>query len=129
MIILVVEAVEKSQLPEAPISITILTYYRKFQVLITRRTGDQPIVSQIPVLIALITKLEEAGFKPVRTNQITALPTSETKETGKELVSPICDVHKVSMVQRQGTYGKFWACPVKNPDGSWCKYRPEKQNK
>lgn len=125
-IILVVEAVEKSQLPEAPISFTVLTYFSEFQVLITRRMGDQPILSQLPGLVALIQKLEELGFKPYRASQPTVLPTTEVKEIGKEIVAPICAVHNMSMVQRQGTYGKFWACPVKNPDGSWCKYRPDK---
>lgn len=116
------EAVEKSQLPEAPISFTIMAYFEGFQVLITRRMGEQAILSQIPGVVALIKKLEEFGFEPARLNQPPALSTTETKET----VAPICELHKVSMVQRQGTYGKFWACPVKNPDGSWCKYRPGK---
>lgn len=125
-IILVVETAEKPQLPEAPISFTIMAYFEGFQVLITRRMGEQAILSQIPGVVALIKKLEEFGFEPARMNLPPTLPATETKETGKEIVAPMCELHNVSMVQRQGSYGKFWACPVKNPDGSWCKFRPEK---
>jgi hypothetical protein len=126
---LVVEAAaEKQQLPEAPISITVMAYYAGFQVLITRRTGEQPIISQVPGIVSLVQKLVEAGFEPVRINPPASLPATETKETVKEIVAPVCEIHKASMVQRQGTYGKFWACPVKNPDGSWCKAKPPKTN-
>jgi hypothetical protein len=130
---LVVVEAEKSQLPEAPISITVLAYFEGFQVLITRRTGDLPIVSQIPGLIALITKLEEAGFKPVRMNFSAALPPAENKEVGKEREIPICATHKIPMVWREGTsktgaHYSFWACPTKNPDGTWCKGKPSKHD-
>jgi hypothetical protein len=37
---MVESAPEKQQLPEAPISITVMAYYEGFQVLITRRTGE-----------------------------------------------------------------------------------------
>jgi hypothetical protein len=128
----VVEAVaEKQQLPEAPISITIMAYYEGFQVLITRRTGEQPIISQVPGIVALVNKLVEAGFEPVREGQYLALPTTETKEAGKETSNPVCQIHKVSMVWREGfnkdnKHYAFWACPQKNPDGSFCKYKPPK---
>ena len=131
--VLVVEAVaEKQQLPEAPISITVMAFYEGFQVLITRRTGEQPILSQVPGVVALVQKLVEVGFEPVREIPHTALPTTETKEIGKESPSPICQIHNVSMVWREGInnttkkHYAFWACPQKNPDGSFCKYRPGK---
>lgn len=132
-IVLVVEAVaEKQQLPEAPISITVMAYYAGFQVLITRRTGEQPIISQVPGIVSLIDKLVEAGFEPSRGTGQTALPAPETKEIGKEKASPLCQIHHVSMVWREGinkqtgAHYAFWACPQKNPDGSFCKYKPDK---
>ncbi len=135
-IILVVEAVaEKQQLPEAPISITVMAYLRGFQVLITRRTGEQPIISQVPGIVALVDKLVEAGFQPVRELAQPALPTTETKDAGQEKPIPICQIHNVPMVWREGTnattkkHYAFWACPQRNPDGSFCKYKPEKGNK
>ena len=129
-IVLVVEAVDKLQLPEAPISITVMAYYAGFQVLITRRTGEQPIISQVPGIVSLVNKLVEAGFEPVREMAPTALPNPETKETGKESSNPICQIHHVTMVWKEGVkdnrHYAFWACPQKNPDGSFCKYRPGK---
>ena len=121
-----VEAAEKSQLPEAPIAFTIIADFEGFQVLITRRLGEQSILSQIPGVVALIQKLEESGFEPARMNQPLTLSTTETKETGEQMIAPVCEIHKVSMVQRQATYGKFWACPVRDAEGNFCKYRPKK---
>lgn len=130
---LVVEAVaEKQQLPEAPISITVMAYFSGFQVLITRRTGEQPIVSQVPGIVALVNKLVEAGFEPIRDVSYQALPTTETKEAGKESSTPICKVHNVPMVWKEGIskenkHYAFWACPIRNPDNSFCNYRPPKK--
>jgi hypothetical protein len=134
MIRLVVEATEKQQLPEAPISLTIMAYYKGFQVLITRRTGEQPILSQIPGVVALINKLEEDGFEPVRMNLPSALPSAEYREAGTEREIPICADHKIGMVWREGTnksggHYAFLACPVKNSDGSFCKYKPTQVKK
>ncbi len=39
--------------------------------------------------------------------------------------TPICSVHNTPMREREGQYGKFWSCPTKNPDGSWCKAKPQ----
>ncbi len=126
-----VEAVvEKQQLPEAPISITVMAYYAGFQVLITRRTGEQPIISQVPGIVSLVNKLVEAGFEPVRELAQPALPTAEKKESGKDVQTPICAIHNRPMAWREGTNNQtgrryaFWACPQKNPDGTFCKYKP-----
>ena len=132
MILVVEEMAEKQQLPEAPISITVMAYFAGFQVLITRRTGEQPIVSQVPGIITLVNKLIEAGFEPIRDFPHQALPTSETKEIGKESPNPICQVHKVPMVWKEGIskenkHYAFWACPIRNPDNSFCNYRPPKK--
>jgi hypothetical protein len=123
-------AAEKQQLPEAPTSITVMAYYAGFQVLITRRMGEQAILSQVPGIVPLVQKLVEAGFEPVRGTTQPALPTTETKEAGKEIPVPICAIHHRPMVWREGTNSStkqhyaFWACPQKNPDGTFCKYKP-----
>ena len=132
MIVLMVESSEKQQLPEAPISITVMSYYAGFQILITRRTGEQSIISQVPGIVALVNKLVEAGFEPTREALPLTLPTAETKETGKEIPNPICQIHKVTMVWKEGVnnttkkHYAFWACPQRNSDGSFCKFKPEK---
>ena len=117
-IVLVVEAVaEKQQLPEAPISITVMAYYAGFQVLITRRTGEQPIISQVPGIVSLVNKLVEAGFEPVRETVQPALPTAETKEAGKETEVHICPIHGVAM-QKFNKGAQTWYSH--KTDTGWC---------
>ena len=113
-----VEAVaEKQQLPEAPISITVMAYYAGFQVLITRRTGEQPIISQVPGIVALVNKLVEAGFEPVREMAQPALSPTETKETGKESEAHICPIHGVPM-QKFNKGAQSWYSH--KTDAGWC---------
>ncbi len=38
---------------------------------------------------------------------------------------PICQIHKLQMVKREGRYGAFFSCPEKS-NGVWCSYRPPK---
>lgn len=38
--------------------------------------------------------------------------------------TPICGIHNKQMTLRNGQYGDFWSCSTKNPDGSWCKFKP-----
>ena len=47
---------------------------RRVPGLITRRTGEQAIISQVPGIVALVNKLVEAGFEPVRESSHPALP-------------------------------------------------------
>ena len=39
--------------------------------------------------------------------------------------APICKIHQVGMVKRQGRFGEFWSCPTKTRE-VWCNYRPSK---
>jgi hypothetical protein len=132
-IALVVEAVEKRQLPEAPISISVETYLKGFRVLVTRRMLDeQSIIAQVPGIVALVDELIKFGFEPSRVISQPLLPTQETKDTGKESPIPVCQIHNIPMVWREGMNSQtrrnyaFWACPTRLPDGSFCKYRPTK---
>jgi len=59
-------AAEKQQLLEVPISINVMAYCAGFQVLITRPTGEQPIISRVLGIVDLVNKLVEAGYQPVR---------------------------------------------------------------
>ncbi len=47
------------------------------------------------------------------------------KEEKKEEDIPVCAVHNVAMVKQNGKYGQFWSCHERNPDGSFCSYRPK----
>ena len=37
---------------------------------------------------------------------------------------PLCAVHGVPMARVQGKHGPFWSCHERNPDDSWCSYKP-----
>ncbi len=47
----------------------------------------------------------------------------ETREKLRDSYIPFCEAHYRLMVARSGKYGKFWSCPAKNADGSWCQFR------
>lgn len=41
---------------------------------------------------------------------------------------PMCGIHHVPLVERKSRFnsGTYRACPHKNEDGTYCKYRPQK---
>lgn len=41
---------------------------------------------------------------------------------------PYCKDHQVPMVARKSRFnsGMYWACPHKQEDGTYCKYKPQK---
>lgn len=39
--------------------------------------------------------------------------------------APVCEFHQVPMTWQDSAYGRFWSCHRRNPDGSWCSYRPQ----
>ena len=45
----------------------------------------------------------------------------DTAEQARERVAPQCPKHQEAMVYRRGRRGPFWSCPVKEPDGKWCR--------
>ena len=38
-----------------------------------------------------------------------------------------CQIHHVPMASVTGRHGAFYSCHTRNPDGSWCTYRPAKR--
>ena len=110
-----------------------MAFLEGFQILITKRMGEQPILSQIPGVVALIRGLVDTGFEPTRETSPIALPGPEAKESGKENPNPICPIHNKPMAWREGMSSKtnqhyaFWTCTERNTDGSFCKYRPDKK--
>ena len=49
----------------------------------------------------------------------------DTVEQVCSAVAPRCPQHQEAMVYRQGRNGPFWSCPVREPDGKWCKHTRE----
>jgi hypothetical protein len=37
---------------------------------------------------------------------------------------PYCQDHHQPMILKLGKYGRFYSCPVKLADGTYCRYRP-----
>ena len=111
---------------------TTEVYYKGFRILLTLPFENSKEA------VGLMNELEGLGFTsapnlepkvlPSPNTERRLPPSAETKEasTEKENEIPICAVHNKLMVQRQGQYGTFWACPVKE-GGVWCKYRPPKK--
>jgi len=56
------------------------------------------------------------------------LADSTDKQEKSASNQPYCNDHQVPMVARKSRFnnGMYWACPHKNEDGSYCKYRPQK---
>jgi hypothetical protein len=84
---------------------------------------------------------EDLGWAQKTWGQLVRLPgksfQSLTRETEPEMTEvtenaaadedpPTCAVHGGPMVKVQGKKGAFWSCHQKNPDGSWCSYKPPK---
>ena len=55
------------------------------------------------------------------TPQQTPLPSVDVQPE-----APRCQIHATPMTQVQGKHGPFWSCHQRNPDGSWCSYRPNR---
>lgn len=53
-----------------------------------------------------------------------------TPPPGQTQDNMICKIHNTPMIWKTGFSKKsnkpyaFWACPTKNPDGSFCQYKP-----
>ena len=83
-----------------------------------------------------------AEFEEAVRNMESILPSNEAfpNDTGKKAVTstqavqaPVCGVHHVAMILKPaGTskagraYPAFYSCPQRNPDGSYCSYKPPK---
>lgn len=52
-------------------------------------------------------------------------PVSVAESIDPDAEPPMCGVHEMPMVLMHGRRGDFWSCHEKNPDGSWCSYKPK----
>jgi hypothetical protein len=58
------------------------------------------------------------------TSEVIAPQPEQTTADALTEQAPTCRVHDVLMVGVTGRRGFFWSCHTKNPDGTWCTYRP-----
>ena len=117
---------------------SIDVYYKGFHV--KKSLPDNKSALSIK---STIEDLINEGFEPswnadTSKTHLTPKPASKaTTEDQNDFIEsldvPMCGIHKVPMNWREPgiskttgkAYNGFWACPMKNPDGSFCKYRPE----
>jgi hypothetical protein len=64
---------------------------------------------------------QEAGVVKAHSHDQTAGPKRiDTPQIAEEALAPRCPIHDRPMKLRQGAYGSFWSCSVRNPNGRWC---------
>jgi hypothetical protein len=66
-----------------------------------------------------------------RAKQNSAASPTQMSETVDHQVAapeqpPTCAIHNRPMVSVNGRKGQFWSCHTRNPDDTWCNYKPEK---
>jgi hypothetical protein len=60
--------------------------------------------------------------EPARLKNAREIPARAENSSG---TTPNCPMHNKPMKLRQGKYGSFWYCAVRNPDGRWCQVTKE----
>jgi transposase-like protein len=60
--------------------------------------------------------------EPARLKNAREIPARAENSSG---MAPICPMHNKPMKMRQGKYGSFWSCAVRNPNGLWCQVTKE----
>ena len=133
-------SVIENELPEAPMSIHIDTYYKGFHSGITIRMTDNTTIPTSKIM-RVIDSLINSGFQPswnVETNNAHITPVKEgfpndtigsPKAEVPDITSlhqPSCPKHGMTTKWKEGTSKKtgnpyaFWGCTSRNQDGSYC---------
>jgi hypothetical protein len=91
-------------------------------------SGDDPTADKEGLAWArgIYLKLQERAKQNPVTPPLQPAETVSHQITAAELQPPTCANHNLPMVSVNGKKGQFWSCHQKNPDGSWCTYRPNK---
>lgn len=130
------------ELPESPASANIKVWIRGFGVMFTMRDKKMNnVVSKVETLIQIAG---EKGWKnkwddaPLGAN-VTSMHSRPTTVAQTPTNTPICGVHGTPMTWKTGNYKAttpyhkmgdeyaFWSCSQKNADGSYCKFKPTKE--
>lgn len=94
---------ENGNLPEAPASTHIDSYYKGFHVGFTIRSEDNKTIPSASVK-RVINSLIEEGYKPSWNEE------TNDKHEGVVENIPLCPVCSGEMVKRSGAKGEFWGC-------------------
>ena len=109
---------------EAPVKIKIKSQKGGFDVIIKARVSGSEAV---PLADMFIEELRSRGFETLE-DKPSAVEVKDTEKESEPAI-PICPTHYKELVKRKGQYGDFWACPSRDEDGNWCRWRPEQQKK
>jgi len=106
-----------SELPEAPVSLTIRGYYKGFSILFTKRGTDTEANELLAKSISVVDWMIEHGFKPSwneETNGKVHTPAVPQKKL------PLCKIHMKAMKERTAPDGSvFYSHARQREDGAW----------
>ena len=64
---------------------------------------------------------QESGIVKAHTKALSVEPKRiDTPQAAEAAAAPRCPADDKPMKLRQGVYGAFWSCSVRNPNGRWC---------
>jgi len=120
---------DTTELPEAPASATVkIKSPNGYEWLYTVR--DTKAGELITKMSFLERVFQSEGWTPL-TQGYQKTSQKQPKPENLDPNAPICSIHNRKMDWKTGvskTSGKpyaFWSCSIKNPDGSWCQYKPQ----
>lgn len=90
-------------------------------------TSDDPAAVNEGLIWAkqMHSKLKRFGHSPMPgASAMAAPPLSDGTDQIDEAEPPLCGVHQTSMTRMRHRGKFFWSCHKKNPDGTFCTYRP-----
>ena len=105
---------------EKPVRIKIKCFKDDFDITIKAKVDGSEAV---PLADMFIEQLKARGFKTIGESSQRGEIKEEEKQN--ETSIPVCPIHNKELVKRKGQYGDFWACPSRDKDGNWCKWKPE----
>ena len=85
--------------------------------------SDDPISLKDALPVA--KKIQESlADRPNASTAVSSAPKQTTLPMDTDPQAPVCGFHSTPMVQVMGKHGPFWSCHQRNPDGSWCSFKP-----
>lgn len=109
---------------EAPASLNMKTWVDGYGFLITIRAGatDAQIVELVERMNKLVELAHKGGWKTVWSDTPhSGAPVTQPPQDEDRPEEAFCKIHNKPMTKRTGSWGTFWSCSTKLPDGSWCK--------
>ena len=87
--------------------------------------SDDPLSLKdaLPLAKKIQDKLLRVGRPEAHSPAPKIQPSSQPQEP-QQPEAPLCGNHGTPMVWMTGKHGTFPSCHKRNPDGSWCSYRP-----